>query len=109
MHEGIDYKAAMEKMRKVYAQIGHYLYSARKARGLTIDDVAEIGGVSPTTVLRVEHGDRDVRISTLCIICESLEIHLSDVLLFGVTDDGSECYQCKLSRFESERQGQGNS
>jgi len=47
----------------------------RLALGLTIDDVARLGGLSPSTVLRAEHASVRTNRSTLACLAAALGCH----------------------------------
>lgn len=52
----------------------------RQARGLSLRDMAEASGVSFATLQRVETGRRDLRISTLFAIAETLGVPVAGFL-----------------------------
>ena len=53
---------------------------ARRQAGLTQEEVSARSGVHPTEVSRIEHGERDVRVSTVYRLAEALGITAGSLL-----------------------------
>ncbi len=67
-----------------------YLKSARRAKGLTIDDLATLAGVSRMTIIRWEAGVSEPKPTTLRAVARALGLPLGDVLtLAGGADEGA--------------------
>lgn len=60
--------------------IGNKLYEFRKKKGLTQIEVSELAGISDRTYADIERGNVNMRIETLNLICQVLEITPNDVL-----------------------------
>lgn len=63
-------------------EIGRRIRAARNAKGLSIDQVAELLGVSRGTPGHWESGARTIKLGDLVALCRELEVS-SDELLFG--------------------------
>ncbi len=55
-------------------EIGNRLLSVRKKSGFTQSEIAEKAGISERTYADIERGTKNMRVDTLCRICESLNI-----------------------------------
>lgn len=61
---------------------GEYLRSVREEKGLTLGQVAEKskdyidGGLHTTAILRIEHNERDPKLSTLSAIAGALGVEM---------------------------------
>lgn len=53
--------------------IGNKLSEARKRRGLTQKQIAEMSGLSPTTISNIERGGRDYSLTSLFAYAQTLE------------------------------------
>lgn len=65
----------------VIERLARNLAAARLRSGLTQEQLSDLSGVHPTEVSRIEHGHRDVRISTLARLAQALDTtpgHLLD-------------------------------
>ncbi len=60
--------------------IGNRLFEYRKKKGLTQIEVAELAGISDRTYADIERGNVNMRIETLNLICQVLDITPNDVL-----------------------------
>lgn len=66
--------------------VGSRIREARKARGLTQEQLAELTGLDRVAVGYLEQGRRAPRLKTLHILAEKLDV---DVSYFITIDDGS--------------------
>lgn len=62
------------------ARLGHNIVAARQALGLTQEDVYRRSDVHPVELSRIEHGKRDVRVSTLLRLARALETTPEELL-----------------------------
>lgn len=70
----------------ILARFGRNLKLARKRAGLTQEEVNWRSGVHPTELSKMEHGRRDVHISTLGRLATSLGVSPGE-LLDGIADE----------------------
>ncbi len=63
-----------EKVRERIRQIGRNLRTARKRRRKTMRDVAEMVGVSVSTIKRVERGDPSVKFGVYLAVAEVFQL-----------------------------------
>lgn len=63
-----------EKYRK---QIGKTLQSAREVQGWSVWQVAEMVGVKPSTIEKMEAGEFDVKLSQIGKVCDVLGCSLT--------------------------------
>jgi transcriptional regulator with XRE-family HTH domain len=68
--------------RPDYPRIGGHLRQARQARNLSLRELAQLLGVSPSLISQIETGRANPSVSTLYAIATELEVSL-DELLFG--------------------------
>jgi transcriptional regulator with XRE-family HTH domain len=61
--------------------LGRRISIERKKKGLTLEKLAYEVGISKGNLSEVERGLRDCRFSTLLLIAEGLEIHISKLLM----------------------------
>jgi transcriptional regulator with XRE-family HTH domain len=69
-------------------QVGEHVEAARKAAGLSVDDMATAAGVGRGTILRVEAGSVDPGIETVAAIARALGV--SGAELLGKCPDWTE-------------------
>jgi transcriptional regulator with XRE-family HTH domain len=67
-------------------QIGPRLRAARKARGMTLDQLAERAGMSTSTLSRLESGKRQANLELLMPLTRELRIGLDDLIDQEVPD-----------------------
>ena len=60
--------------------IGKTICEARKSKGLTQEELAELTKVNLRTIQRIENNESEPRGKTLNLICEALDINIVDVL-----------------------------
>jgi transcriptional regulator with XRE-family HTH domain len=70
----------------IVARFGRNLKAARKRAGLTQEEVNWRSGVHPTELSKMEHGRRDVHISTLARLARTLGVSPGE-LLDGISDE----------------------
>lgn len=63
-----------DKARSFILQLGRNLRVARKRRKKTINEVAEMAGVSPATIKRVEAGEPSVKLAIYLAIMEVFQL-----------------------------------
>jgi transcriptional regulator with XRE-family HTH domain len=66
--------------RPDYPQIGERLRASRRERGLSLRDLAERLGVSPSLISQIERGRANPSVSTLYAIVSELDVSLDDLL-----------------------------
>ena len=71
---------AVRATRPDYPQIGERLRSRRQAAGLSLRDLAERLGVSPSLISQIERGRANPSVSTLYAIVAELDISLDELL-----------------------------
>lgn len=62
------------------AAIGRQIRRLRKARGLTLQDITDVTGLSPSMLSLVERGRASPSLGSLIIISQALGVSLSDLL-----------------------------
>lgn len=68
------------------AQVGPRLRAARRARGWTLEDLAERAGMSMSTLSRLESGKRQASLELLLPLTRQLGIRVDDLLAPGPAD-----------------------
>jgi transcriptional regulator with XRE-family HTH domain len=71
-----------------YGEMGDRLRLERRARGLSLRELADRLGVSPSLISQVETGRASPSVSTLYAIASELDISLDDLLFNGRTPSG---------------------
>ena len=69
----IDYQCTLRDVTKRLKEI-------RIAKKLTVQEVAYRCNIERSNLSRIEAGKTNITLKTLCLICNALEIRLSDVL-----------------------------
>jgi transcriptional regulator with XRE-family HTH domain len=62
--------------------LGVKLAAVRRARGLTLNELEKISGIALQTINKIERGGQKPSLTTLEILCKSLQIDSSLVLDF---------------------------
>lgn len=95
--------------RPDYPRIGGHLREARQARNLSLRELAQLLGVSPSLISQIETGRANPSVSTLYAIATELDVSL-DELLFGdrrsaatAAEPGASAGDQKLQRAESRK------
>jgi len=57
------------------------LYEARTAAGLTITQLEELSGVSKSQINRIENGQSDPTVTTICMLAEALGVNPYDLFI----------------------------
>ena len=70
----------MMSMVTAVDQVGPRLRAARQARGWTLDDLAQVAGVSASTLSRLESGKRQASLELLLPLTRALGIRIDDLL-----------------------------
>ncbi|MEK7879882.1 MAG: helix-turn-helix transcriptional regulator, partial [candidate division NC10 bacterium] len=73
-------KKGISHRRTPGTAIGAQLRAARRARGLTLERLAERSGVSRAMLSKIERDERNPTVAVACRIAEALEITLSQFL-----------------------------
>ena len=60
--------------------IGNKLHDARKKKGYTQGELAELAGISDRAYADIERGNVNMRVTTLLNICNALQITPDDIL-----------------------------
>jgi transcriptional regulator with XRE-family HTH domain len=61
-------------------EIGHRIARYRASRGLSVDQLAGVAGVSRDSVLRAEHGSRSTGLDVLLQLAAALEVTVGRLL-----------------------------
>jgi transcriptional regulator with XRE-family HTH domain len=72
--------SARAASRPGYPQLGERLRAARSARGLSLRDLADRLGLSPSLISQIERGRANPSVSTLYAIVNELDVSLDDLL-----------------------------
>lgn len=67
--------------------IGKKIIEARKLKGITQEELAEMSNINLRTIQRIENNESEPRSKTLSLICEVLQIDLEDVLISDTIDE----------------------
>ncbi|MGX6508246.1 helix-turn-helix domain-containing protein [Rhodococcus sp. SJ-2] len=76
-----------EEQQEVRKRMGAELRAARARRDLSRNQLAEMSGVSASTIVRVEGGERSLDILQLIDLCTALRIDPGDILRAAQSDD----------------------
>lgn len=71
-------------------KIGNKLFEFRKKKGLTQMEVSERAGISDRTYADIERGNVNMRVETLNLICQVLDITPNDVLTENLKTEDSK-------------------
>lgn len=69
----VDYQAVLR-------DITHRIKEIRRAKKLTVQEVAYRCNIERSNLSRIEAGRTNVTIKTLCLICNALDIKISDII-----------------------------
>ncbi|MGA0332987.1 MAG: helix-turn-helix domain-containing protein [Kiritimatiellia bacterium] len=83
-------------MRFSSQDLAEQIRSARKQRGLSLKQLAELAGIGKTAMFDLEHGNPGVRLSTLTAVLEKLDLDLA------LIKPGTELSSLSLSSPEPE-------
>lgn len=64
----------------MYKKIGETIKSKRHERGLLLNDLSSITGISRMTLYRIEEGNSNLLLINLIKICLALQISLLEIL-----------------------------
>lgn len=70
------------------AHIGQVIAARRQARGLSMLELSDLAGVSPSTILKLEKGEITIQLDKFLQILDQLGIPLSAIV--GFKNDGPE-------------------
>ena len=70
----------MQEKKEIYRKIGKNIQQARKAKGLTQEDFAELMNKSWSYIAKLETGTQNFSIGKLIVIANFLEIELESLL-----------------------------
>lgn len=69
-----------DQEQRVAEQFGAFIRSAREARGLYQEDIAQMTGLSDSYISAFELGKRRIDLSTAMKLCQVLNVDLNDFL-----------------------------
>lgn len=69
----------MKNLKEFYLSIGRKIRNARKQKNVTLEELADKAGRNWSFLSQIERGRSVPSIETLFLICDSLEIPLSDL------------------------------
>ena len=84
-------KRMTEKSRNINARVGKNLRMERKSRGMSVEELAEIVGLSSAFIALIERGERGTTLENLEILCNVFQTNLNDLVATGSTQV-SEAY-----------------
>ncbi|MBB4840281.1 transcriptional regulator with XRE-family HTH domain [Sphingomonas kyeonggiensis] len=67
-------------------QIGPYIQTYRKARSLTLDDLARLSGVSRSMLSQIERGQANPSLATVWSLANALGVDISELIAGKVTE-----------------------
>lgn len=70
----------MNNVEEINTLVGQNLVTQRKARGLTLDQLAQASGVSRGMVVQIEQGKTNPSVATLCRLANALAIPISKLI-----------------------------
>jgi transcriptional regulator with XRE-family HTH domain len=74
-----------ETMAATLATIGERIRKARLARSMTLQDLADSSGISPSMLSLVERGRASPSIGSLIVIADALSVAMSDLIVTETT------------------------
>ena len=69
------------------SDIGNKIKDARKRKGLSQEELAELAKVNLRTIQRIENNENEPRGKTLNLICDALDLNIEDILDYGKDDN----------------------
>ncbi len=78
------------EVKRKLQQLGRRLREARQARGLTQEQAAEIMGLHPKSIPRLERGTANPTVSTLLAASVAYRVPLSGLLAESEDEDGGK-------------------
>ena len=78
------------EVKRKLQQLGRRLRDARQARGLTQEQAAEIMGLHPKSIPRLERGTANPTVSTLLAASVAYKVPLRDLLLETEEEDSGK-------------------
>jgi transcriptional regulator with XRE-family HTH domain len=82
-------QAADADVRAVVGTIQSRLGAARRARGLSFDQLAAVAGVSKGMLVQIEQGKANPSIAILCRVASALQLSVADLILSREAAEGS--------------------
>lgn len=79
------------------SEIGKKIKDARKTKGLSQEELADLAKINLRTIQRIETNQNEPRGKTLNLICDALEINAEDLLDYGKQYDKSYIIYFHLS------------
>ena len=70
--------------------IEYKLYEIRTAKGMSIRKLAELSGVSKTTINDIENNRHDPTLYTLCMIAAALQVAPEQIYKYTIVSDISD-------------------
>ena len=74
------FSAAMNPRSEIHDRLAASLRTARKARGLSLDAVAKLSGVSRSMVSQIERGESSPTVATLWNLTQALQVDFAGLL-----------------------------
>lgn len=71
---------ASDQESRRLATVGRRIRNAREERGLNLNELARLSGISGPALSLIETGKRDLRVTSLCRIADALRIAPGDLL-----------------------------
>jgi transcriptional regulator with XRE-family HTH domain len=65
---------------KMNIRFGEHLHSVRKAKGLSLREMAELCSLDNSNISKIEHGKFDVQLSTIVELAKGLSVHPRELL-----------------------------
>ncbi len=70
----------MNNYEDIVKHIAHNIKAIRLSKGLSVQEVAYRCDIERSNLSRLEAGKTNMTIKTLCIICNALNVRISDVI-----------------------------
>ncbi len=83
-----------------YRDIGERLRKIRELKKFTQSDIAKIIGVSRTTVVAIEKGQRKIKAKEIALVTKALDVSVNDILA-PVDKSTSSSFQFRANRFRT--------
>lgn len=71
---------ANERHERLVRRFGNWVYLTRRAKRMTLEEVANLAGTSKSLIWEIENNSPDVRLSTICGIADAFGIKPETVI-----------------------------
>jgi transcriptional regulator with XRE-family HTH domain len=88
-------------MNSLAERLGHRIARQRRVSGLTQAELAELVGVQPETISRLETGKRSVSMGMMALVSESLGLDLHELFRLQLSDSPKDEAMGRLVWFAS--------